>query len=283
MSNEQIDRAIALAEAWQTNPDPELFEERVLPALRPLLERAQASSDPRDLADWLETYSSIAGVADEELATGTSDLLAADPGSAMEARALLSSSTQARLGLFLEEWASGDEESAVASLQYETLTPQPVLETVPDPRPVLVKFVGESTFTSTRGFLTVKGLMTISERNGAVAGTFETTTGGGASTFRRTNGPVPPGTYVVSNFMIRDKLGMVKHGIGYSLNLDPTPGTPVFGRSLFRIHPDGASPGTNGCLGVVGNAAKLTASRDLLRRLLEGGRYLASVTYSGFV
>ncbi|HEV2867533.1 MAG TPA: hypothetical protein VGX37_13570 [Allosphingosinicella sp.] len=283
MSEPSIERAIAVAEAWQTNPDPEFFEERVLPTLLPILARAQNSEDPRLLADWLETFSTVAGVSDEELATRTSELLAKDPQATIEARGLLSASARARLALFVEEWERGpeDEGGTAHQIQSEMLRRNLRAVTAEDVRPVLVKFVGESTFMSSRGFPVVKGKMTVNNRDGTTAAVFETNTGGGASTYRRTNGPVPPGAYVVSNFLVRDKFGMVRDGVGYSLNLDPAPGTPVFGRSLFRIHPDGASPGTNGCLGVAEGGPRLVASRDLLRQLVTDGQFLASVQYAG--
>ena len=71
------------------------------------------------------------------------------------------------------------------------------------------------------------------------------------------NGNLPPGEYKVTpHLWSRNTPGMVVGGVGYSFALsdkhDPRTGKD---RSLLRIHPDGGTPGTQGCIGIVGNAA----------------------------
>ncbi|HEY3451981.1 MAG TPA: peptidoglycan-binding domain-containing protein [Myxococcales bacterium] len=70
------------------------------------------------------------------------------------------------------------------------------------------------------------------------------------------NGSLPRGTYTVREHMhSRDTAGMTVGGVGYSFAVsdkyDPRVGAT---RSLLRIHPDGGSAGTQGCIGIVGNA-----------------------------
>src|SRR5919205_245367 len=106
--------------------------------------------------------------------------------------------------------------------------------------------------------------------DGNELGSYVVNTGGGASNYRTTNGPVPPGTYRVSNHRPgRTTLGMVLEGVGYSFDVDPTDGTQLFGRSLFRIHPDGNPLGTNGCLGVRESADRLRECENHIANLLS--------------
>jgi hypothetical protein len=142
-------------------------------------------------------------------------------------------------------------------------------------------FTGERVFTSVRGFPVAKGTLVIKDHSGTAIGSYTVNSGGGAATFKKTNGPVPPGDYRVSSFRDRTKTGMVLNGVGYSFNIDPLRDTDVFGRSLFRIHPDGGDEQTNGCLGVRENATKLKACRDQLRKLLNDGHVEVSVSYAG--
>ena len=56
-------------------------------------------------------------------------------------------------------------------------------------------------------------------------------------------GPIPPGCYRIGPAYAHARLGPV------TMNLDPVPGTAMFGRSLFRIHGDNAAhDASNGCI-----------------------------------
>src|SRR3954453_10681775 len=142
-----------------------------------------------------------------------------------------------------------------------------------------LEYVGESIFRSPRGFPAVKGMLIVRDHDGNQLGAYRVNTGGGSADYLTRNGPVPPGTYKVSHFQNRTAEGMVFDGVGYSFDLDPARGTRVFGRSLFRIHPDGGSEQTNGCLGVRERAAKSRQCRDQIRELLSGGAVQVSVAY----
>lgn len=78
-------------------------------------------------------------------------------------------------------------------------------------------------------------------------------------------GPLPPGSYRIGIGYSHEKLGLV------TMNLDPLPGTEVFGRSAFRIHGDNSTPapfdGSHGCI-VLSRALRdrINTSRD---RVLE--------------
>jgi hypothetical protein len=69
-------------------------------------------------------------------------------------------------------------------------------------------------------------------------------------------------------------------GVGYSFAMsdkfDPRVGRT---RSLLRIHPDGASAGTEGCMGIVGNADVQRRFREDMRAELarHGGSFTLRV------
>jgi hypothetical protein len=78
----------------------------------------------------------------------------------------------------------------------------------------------------------------------------------------KARGPLPPGKYRFGAAYAHPRLGPV------CMNLEPLPGTEVFGRSLFRIHGDNATnDASHGCL-VTGPGVRraMAASRD---RVLE--------------
>jgi hypothetical protein len=99
----------------------------------------------------------------------------------------------------------------------------------------------------------------------------------------------PQGTYTVRAHMnSRSDRGFVRDGVGFSYVLeDPRrPGSDRFydsragrDRQYLRIHPDGAGPGTAGCLGILGDAATLRRFREDLNAELarNGGRYTLTV------
>jgi hypothetical protein len=78
-------------------------------------------------------------------------------------------------------------------------------------------------------------------------------------------GSLPTGTYNVTRHLDSrsDKASMMVGGVGYSFAMsdkfDPRVGDT---RQLLRIHPDGRSAGTEGCMGIVGDAATQRRFRD---------------------
>lgn len=69
-------------------------------------------------------------------------------------------------------------------------------------------------------------------------------------------GSLPRGTYEVRNHLMhRSDRSMSVGGVGYSFAVSDKFDARVGGtRRLLRIHPDGGAPGTEGCIGIVGNA-----------------------------
>lgn len=89
-------------------------------------------------------------------------------------------------------------------------------------------------------------------------------------------GSLPKGDYTISNLRHRDTRGMVRDGVGFSADMSDKYDARVGGtRSALRIHPDGGSAGTQGCVGIVGDAATLRRFREDLRQELQrnGGRF----------
>jgi hypothetical protein len=94
-------------------------------------------------------------------------------------------------------------------------------------------------------------------------------------------GSLPPGTYTVTRHLDdRDTYGMTVDGIGYSFALSDKWDDRVGDtRSLLRIHPDGAGPGTEGCMGIVGDGDVQERFRaDMLAAIRRhGGSYTLRV------
>jgi len=105
--------------------------------------------------------------------------------------------------------------------------------------------------------------------------TYQFRSGGGGK------GSLPPGQYTVTPHLnSRSDPSMSVGGVGWSFAVsdkyDPRVGAT---RSLLRIHPDGGSPGTLGCIGIVGNADTMRRFRDDMNAELKrnGGRYTLDV------
>ena len=79
------------------------------------------------------------------------------------------------------------------------------------------------------------------------------------------------GKYKTYSFRNRTTPAMVKDDIGFSINVDPTFRT---GRTLLRIHPDGNLPGTEGCIGLTGNASALKDFVNIMKPLYEKGGFV---------
>jgi hypothetical protein len=67
------------------------------------------------------------------------------------------------------------------------------------------------------------------------------------------NGALPAGRYTCTNLRPRTKVGMVRDGVGFSVDLIPQFATF---RTDLRIHPDGNVPGTEGCIGITEDVAE---------------------------
>jgi hypothetical protein len=94
-------------------------------------------------------------------------------------------------------------------------------------------------------------------------------------------GSLPKGDYQVTPFKnSTGQAGMVRDGVGFSFAMSDKFDSRVGDkRTLLRIHPDGGSVGTNGCLGIVGNAATLKQFRDDMNAEIRrnGGSYTLRV------
>ena len=68
-------------------------------------------------------------------------------------------------------------------------------------------------------------------------------------------GNLPPGRYtVIPHLWDRSETGFSVDGVGYSFAISDVYDSRVGGtRTLLRIHPDGGTAGTSGCIGIVGN------------------------------
>lgn len=96
-------------------------------------------------------------------------------------------------------------------------------------------------------------------------------------------GSLPEGSYTITPHMhSRSNRSMSVGGVGYSFAMsdkfDPRVGAT---RRLLRIHPDGGTPGTEGCMGIVGNADVQRQFRADMEAEIRrnGGRYQLQVRY----
>ncbi len=84
-------------------------------------------------------------------------------------------------------------------------------------------------------------------------------------------GNLPPGQYAVTpHLWDRSETGFSVDGVGFSFAMSDAFDSRVGDtRTLLRIHPDGGSPGTNGCIGIVGNGAVQRTFREDMRAELN--------------
>ena len=94
-------------------------------------------------------------------------------------------------------------------------------------------------------------------------------------------GSLPPGAYQVSaHLWSRSDRSMSVGGVGYSFAMSDKFDSRVGAtRGLLRIHPDGGTPGTEGCMGIVGGADVQRRFREDMRAELRrnGGRFTLNV------
>lgn len=94
-------------------------------------------------------------------------------------------------------------------------------------------------------------------------------------------GSLPAGEYnVTPHLWNRNTPSMNVGGEGYSFAMSDKYDSRVGGtRSLLRIHPDGRGPGTEGCIGIVGNAEVQRRFREDMRAELarNGGSFTLRV------
>ncbi len=94
-------------------------------------------------------------------------------------------------------------------------------------------------------------------------------------------GSLPTGQYTVTPHLnSRSDRSMSVGGVGWSFAVSDKFDPRVNGtRSLLRIHPDGGTAGTEGCIGIVGNADTMRRFRDDMNAELKrnGGRYTLNV------
>lgn len=132
------------------------------------------------------------------------------------------------------------------------------------------------------GFANITSTSRAGQRNQMVTGNL--TVNGNTYTFRsggHGRGSLPTGQYTVTAHMrSRNDRSMSVGGVGYSFAVSDKYDPRVRGtRTLLRIHPDGGSAGTEGCIGIVGDAATQRRFRSDMEAELRrnGGRYTLSV------
>jgi hypothetical protein len=132
-----------------------------------------------------------------------------------------------------------------------------------------------SSSTGTNGTATFDRVTNAGRRQQMVEG--QITVNGRTYDFRsggHGRGSLPAGTYTVTPHMnSRSDASMSVGGVGYSFALSDKFDSRVGDtRKLLRIHPDGRGPGTEGCIGIVGNAeVQLQFRADMLAEIRRNG------------
>jgi hypothetical protein len=265
--------------AMRAMPQDELsgfFDDVLMPQAEMFSKKVMEDPQGAKLSQWLQIQAMTADFAVDGISDVTFDLWKRQPEAVEAAARRLPAEARARVLQLLQEFSPDTEEAA----------PQPAARSAQalGARDISLHgaFQGESTFTSARGFPVAHGTFTLFSQPGTVLGKFTANCGGGASGHRKRNGPTPPGVYRVSNHRPnRTTTGMVRLGVGFSFDLDPAAGTEVFGRSLFRIHPDGGNPQTNGCIGLRETKENLQKAEKLIVRLMQenGGSFRISLRH----
>jgi hypothetical protein len=93
-------------------------------------------------------------------------------------------------------------------------------------------------------------------------------------------GYIPEGEYGVSSPRLRSDAGFTVGDFGFSFNLDDRYDSRVGDtRSELRIHPDGGSCGTAGCMGIQGDEKTQRQFYADMRKELESGNNKVKVSY----
>ncbi|MER9593943.1 L,D-transpeptidase [Mesorhizobium sp. M0244] len=132
--------------------------------------------------------------------------------------------------------------------------------------PVLATFKIDQAFNDSR-VVRYTGTLAVANTSGKVVGSYHATTGGFITSYKRKNGPTPPGYFVVGNYRKRSEHWCTRGNIGFTFDIDEVVRTG--NRGAFRIHPDGPPPGTHGCVGIVEDGDKLKDCATKLRETLS--------------
>jgi hypothetical protein len=71
--------------------------------------------------------------------------------------------------------------------------------------------------------------------------------------------------YIGTGIEPRSAKGFVNHGVGYVLMINDFPVSSIWNRGLFRIHPDGNSPGSAGCIALQSGKDGLLLFKSLMQ------------------
>jgi hypothetical protein len=235
--------------------------------------QALAEPSPANIAAWVHLFARVSSLAVEGPAEATLKLREDHREEFEAALTELDDSDRAAISAFVNALNS-EPEAPDGGIQEFTAAIAPQ-------RPVLASFRATETADGKRVPLH-QGTLTISDRHGAQLMSITARTGGFVASYKHVGGPTPPGLYIVSNYQPdrHGTPGMTLNGVSFSFNLDPAAATDVYDRSALRIHPDQDGDGTHGCVGLEGDAGELRHAAEVLSSLLEGGRYLLSVSYS---
>jgi hypothetical protein len=261
----------------------EFFDSTISPQIEEFAVSVRSGGDVDDISRWLQVQAMALDLAVEGVSEITFDLWRYFRDDVDAAMLRLSADQRSRIEWLFREFSGEDTQAEFRSPELEHgAAVRAMAEAPATGTEVFASFAGERTFTSRRGFPVVQGLLKVMAPADGGSRSYLCNSGGGARTSHSRNGPIPPGTYRVSNYRPnRTTTGMVLDGVGFSLDLDPVDGTRVYGRSLFRIHPDGGSPGTNGCLGIREDREKLREAESSLANLLRSsGPFKLVVTHN---
>ena len=233
---------------------------------------------PENIAIWLQIMLQTTGVASETFDDISLDLLNYHSDAVSAALSSMSQADELRALVALTKYGDtpvGDALSRIA----ERRAPPALAAALVLAAPTTLQFVGQKWVSSGYGQKMIAGTLTIPD--GAPNNVFAVDNGGVGKTYRQVGGPLPPGGYAVSGPFApapgKETQAMTRDGVAFKFILTADPASvvrlPSGGvRTGFCIHPDGNLPGTEGCIGLVENAAGLDDLRDRLTQLIVAAR-----------
>jgi hypothetical protein len=251
-----------------------VFEDDLQVRILDFGERVAENPTRSNVAHWLEVYSLVSIFSLDGVPDITEKLYASHPDTFREAVKTLSGEAKQDALDFIDAFDAPDlDMTALENATAAAFARDPSAE-----YPHLATFSATDAIDTGRVKL-YKGMLTVNGRGGRVIGTYAATTGGFIADYRRKNGPTPPGYFFVDNYRSDrgNTPGMKRHGVSYSFDLNELHRTGT--RGAFRIHPDGAPPGTHGCVGIAEDREKLLECAHKLDELRQQGRFRLAIKY----
>lgn len=255
-----------LGAARDSNSLEEVYEESLAPHVIAFGEDILSSTSEEKLEIWLQIFSIISDLSVE----GPADIMYQVYVDHREILSKALKKTDPEVSSSIEDFISALEIDGLTFQQMKvaSVSAEAAGEKVPfassSPLLAICKFTQENTDSRVVRYT---GELIVQNTKGIEIGRYNVTTGGFVASYKRKNGPCPPGYFTVNHYRKRSEHWAKRGKIGFTFDLEELVHTGD--RSAFRIHPDGSPPGTHGCIGVVEDGAELADCSQKLRSNLS--------------